>query len=74
MSAGLQEGLERIEALGASGELDNYYLFHAARADILRRMQRLSEAAGAYRKALSLTTNHVEQQFLQRRLQDLTIS
>jgi RNA polymerase sigma-70 factor (ECF subfamily) len=68
MSERLEEGLQRIDALGASGELDDYYLFHAARADILRRMSRLNEAAEAYRMALNLATNRIEQEFLKRRL------
>jgi RNA polymerase sigma-70 factor (ECF subfamily) len=65
MSVGLDEGLKRIEALA---ELDEYYLYHAARADILRRMNSLDEAAQAYRRALALTTNAIEQDFLTRRL------
>jgi RNA polymerase sigma-70 factor (ECF subfamily) len=68
MSAGLEEGLRRIDEVGASGELDRYYLFHAARADILLRMDRREEAAAAYREALSLATNAVEQEFLRKRL------
>jgi RNA polymerase sigma-70 factor (ECF subfamily) len=68
MSAGFEEGLKRIDALGAAGELEHYYLFHAARADILRRMSRFEEAVQAYRRALALTTNRVEQDFLTRRL------
>ncbi len=73
MSAGFEQGLQRIDALGASGELTHYYLFHAARADILRRMNRFADAARAYRRALELTTNRIEQDFLQRRLASLTI-
>jgi RNA polymerase sigma-70 factor, ECF subfamily len=68
MSIGLEEGLRRIEALGASGALDQYYLFHAARAEILKRMNRSGEAAEAYRRALALATNLIEQEFLKRRL------
>lgn len=64
----LTEGLKMIDALGSSGELDGYYLFHAARADILRRLDRRSEAAESYRRALDLATNHVEQNYLRRRL------
>jgi RNA polymerase sigma-70 factor (ECF subfamily) len=71
MSAGLSEGLARIDALGASGELDRYYLFHAARADILLRMGRRVESATAYQEALALATNRVEQGFLKRRLLEL---
>jgi len=71
MSAGLEAGLERIDDLGASGELDSYYLFHAARADIFRRLSRRKEAAEAYRRALALATNNIEQEFLRRRLAQL---
>lgn len=45
-----------IDALGSSGELDSYYLFHAASADILRRLDLRREAAEAYRRALALAT------------------
>jgi len=68
MGIGLEEGLERIDATGRSGELDGYYLFHAARADILRRLNRLAEASAAYRRALALATNRVEREYLQHRL------
>lgn len=68
MTAGWEAGLKRIDVLGASGELDSYYLFHAARADLFRRLNRRKEAAEAYRKALALTTNGVEQEFLRKRL------
>ena len=71
MSAGLEDGLHRIDALGSQGQLDNYYLFHAARADILARMRRLKESAIAYRRALDLATNRMEQEYLARRLASL---
>lgn len=71
MGMGLEEGLKLIDALGKSGELNGYYLFHAARADILRRMSRWLEASTAYQKALSLTSNQVEQNFLKRRLREI---
>ncbi len=70
MSEGFEEGLSLIEAAGS--QLDNYYLFHASRADLLRRLQCLNEARAAYTRALSLTTNHVEQDYIRRRLDDLT--
>jgi RNA polymerase sigma-70 factor, ECF subfamily len=73
MSRGLEAGLAEIDALGASGDLEDYYLFHASRADLLRRMHRLDEAAVAYRRALALATNLVERDFLQRRLDGLQI-
>ena len=71
MSEGLPRGLALVDELGASGELDGYYLFHAARADILRRSERNAEAAIAYRHALSLVTNSVEKNYLLRRLGDV---
>jgi RNA polymerase sigma-70 factor (ECF subfamily) len=67
MSGRLAEGLARIENLDG---LDHYYLFHAARADILRRMNRMEEAASSYRRALDLATNLVELDFLRRRLRE----
>jgi RNA polymerase sigma-70 factor (ECF subfamily) len=68
MSAGLAEGLRLIDGIET---LDEYYLFHAARADILMRMGRKEEAAEAYRCALALATNQVEREFLRRRLSSL---
>jgi RNA polymerase sigma-70 factor (ECF subfamily) len=71
MSEGLQSGLAEIERVGASGKLEQYYLFHAARADILRRLGRNGEAIKAYEDALRLATNKVEQEYLRRRLSQL---
>ena len=68
MSEGLRRGLALIDELGASGELDRYYLFHAARADMLRRLGLASAAADAYRRALTLVANGVERAYLERRL------
>lgn len=70
MGEGIEEGLRRIEELKAAGELDRYYLFHAARADLLRRLKRWDEAAESYRRALELATNPVERDFLTRRLSE----
>lgn len=72
MSEGFEQGLVLIEKAGASGKLENYYLFHAARADLLRRLNRLPEAAMAYSRAAALTTNQVEQQYVRRRLSEVT--
>jgi RNA polymerase sigma-70 factor (ECF subfamily) len=52
-------------------DLDNYHLYHAARADLLQRLGRLDEAGVAYDRALDLTTNDVERDHLQRRRDDL---
>jgi RNA polymerase sigma-70 factor (ECF subfamily) len=72
MSEGLSQGLSMIDNLGASGELDGYYLFHAARADILRRMGHRRDAGYAYQLALSLATNPVERNYLAFRLREVT--
>ena len=56
-------GLAAVDDLRSSG-LDSYYLLHAARADLLRRLDRTTEAATAYATARSLTANPVEQAFL----------
>ena len=71
MSEGLQRGLVLINELGSTAELESYYLYHAARADILRRMNRQNEALQEYQRAIALTTNAVEQQYLRRRIAEL---
>ncbi|MGH7838416.1 MAG: RNA polymerase sigma factor, partial [Candidatus Binataceae bacterium] len=72
MSEGFEKGLALIDELGSSGELDGYYLFHAARADILRRLDRRDAAASAYRRALDLAINQVERNYLERRLREVS--
>jgi RNA polymerase sigma-70 factor (ECF subfamily) len=74
MSEGIEEGLKRIDDLGRAGALDQYYLFHAARADLLRRLNRNEEAAAAYAQAAGLTTNQIEHDFLKARLRQLPIA
>jgi len=71
MSESLERGLALIDELGASGELESYRLYHAARADLLRRMGRNPEAIESYRRALALTSNAVELRYLGRRLSEL---
>jgi RNA polymerase sigma-70 factor, ECF subfamily len=66
MAEGPDRGLRLMEPLGDS--LDRYHLFHASRADLLRRLGRTQEAATAYERALTLTANAVERRFLRRRL------
>lgn len=66
-----QSGLELIESLTASGELNDYHLLHAARADLLRRMGSPAEAARSYARALELATNASERRFLERRLKEV---
>jgi RNA polymerase sigma-70 factor (ECF subfamily) len=65
--------LRQIDRVGESGALEQYHLFYAARADILRRMGRQKEAARAYREALRLATNQVEQEFLRQRLSEMVL-
>lgn len=72
MSEGLEQGLLLVDNIGGSGALDRYHLYHAARADLLRRLSRQEEALVAYRTALSLTANAVERRFLRRRIAELT--
>lgn len=71
MAHGPARGLALLDRLEADGDLDEYYLFHAARADLLRRANRMEEARVCYRRALSLSQNPVEQGFLQRRLAEV---
>ena len=71
MADGPRAGLVLVEALGAEGALDGYHLFHAARADLLRRVGRRDEAARAYGRALDLASNQTERRFLARRLAEV---
>lgn len=71
MADGPAVGLAMMDGIAASGELERYPYLHAARADLLRRLRRWSEAATAYRRALELTTNGAEQAYLERRLQEV---
>lgn len=74
MSEGVERGLMLMELANGSGALDNYYLFHASRADLLRRLHRVDDATAAYQHSLSLTTNSVEQNYIRRRLRELSSS
>jgi RNA polymerase sigma-70 factor (ECF subfamily) len=71
MVEGPAVGLARLDALAGDERLAEYPYFHAARADLLRRLGRFSSAADAYRAALGLTTNEVERAFLARRLVEM---
>ena len=74
MRDGPEAGLTLIDALLEHGELANYYLAHSARADLYRRLGRTSEARSSYEKALALTQQEPERQFLQERIRQLKIS
>jgi RNA polymerase sigma-70 factor, ECF subfamily len=64
-------GLVLINELAAADDLASYHLLHAARADLLRRLGSLPEAAESYAQALSLVTNDSERRFLERRLREV---
>ena len=68
MADGPDRGLTLIDRIEG---LDDYYLLHAARADLLRRGGRHEEAAASYRRALQLATNPVERSFFERRLAEV---
>ncbi|HWC69526.1 MAG TPA: RNA polymerase sigma factor [Actinomycetota bacterium] len=69
MADGPAAGLRLLDALGE--DLDRYHLYHSARADLLRRLDRGPEAAASYRRAEQLATNAAERAFLRRRLAEL---
>src|ERR1700684_4505251 len=71
MRDGPEAGLAHIDAVLAHGELANYYLAHSARADMYRRLGRTAEARSPYEKALALTQQEPERQFLQERIRQL---
>jgi RNA polymerase sigma-70 factor (ECF subfamily) len=60
-----------IEELQRGGDLDNYHLLHAARADFLRRLGAHKDAAIGYKRALELVSNETERRFLERRLSEV---
>ena len=69
LSGRIEEGLELMDELDA---LDGYHLLHAARADLLRRLERREEAAASYRSALELTANEAERRYLESRLLEVS--
>ena len=71
MVEGPESGLAEIDGLAAAGGLDDYYLLHSARGDLLRRLERDDEAASAYRQALATVGTSPERRFLERRLAEV---
>jgi RNA polymerase sigma-70 factor (ECF subfamily) len=73
VAVAMAEGPERALAIidGLTGDLDGYYLLHAARADMLRRLGSFVDAAKSYARALALVTNDSERRFLERRLREV---
>lgn len=74
MAEGPQRALALIDALAAAGDLEDYHLLYAARADLLRRLGSNAEAAKYYARALALVTNERERRFLERRLREVQSS
>jgi RNA polymerase sigma-70 factor (ECF subfamily) len=72
MRDGLEAGLGLVEGILARGELADYHLAHAARADLCRRLGRLDEARRSYERAIGLARQEPERRFLERRLQELS--
>lgn len=68
---GPEVGLALVDAILAGGELSDYRLAHAARADFCRRLGKTDEAQAAYERALSLTKQEPERRFFERRLAEL---
>jgi RNA polymerase sigma-70 factor (ECF subfamily) len=71
MRDGPAAGLALVDALLARGELADYHLAHAARADLCRRLERKAEARASYERALALARQEPERRFLERRLAGL---
>lgn len=74
MVHGGESALKIVDALSAAGDLDGYYLLHSARADLLRRLGLLQEAAKSYQRALTLVNTTSERRFLERRLHEVQTS
>jgi RNA polymerase sigma-70 factor (ECF subfamily) len=71
MLEGPEAGLACMDELAALGSLDGYHLFHASRADLLRRLGQAADATAAYRRAMELTANPVERAYLAGRLAEV---
>jgi len=71
MAEGPEAGLALIDALLRRRELTDYHLAHSARADLLRRLGRTTDALAAYSRALALATQEPERRFIRRRMTEL---
>lgn len=72
MADGIDRGLELLDGLEERGELSDYRLLAAARADLLRRAGRYTDAAASYRRAIDLASNDGERRFFERRLREVS--
>ncbi len=73
MRDGPLAGLELIDAIIARGDLADYHLAHAARAELCSRLGRIADARAAYQRAISLVRQEPERRFLEKRLRDLRV-
>jgi RNA polymerase sigma-70 factor, ECF subfamily len=71
MARSVDEGLALLDEIEKRGELEEFHLLPAARADLLRRLGRMAEAAEAYRRAFALASNDIERRFLRRRMGEI---
>jgi RNA polymerase sigma-70 factor (ECF subfamily) len=71
MAQGPAAGLQLLDALETKSDLHDYYWLPAARADLLRRLERWQDAAAAYRRALALAGNDAARAFISRRLAEM---
>jgi len=71
MARSVEEGLAQLDEIERREELEEFHLLPAAKADLLRRLGRMPEAAEAYRRALTFATNDIERRFLRRRLAEV---
>jgi RNA polymerase sigma-70 factor (ECF subfamily) len=71
MAEGLDKGLALVDALDQSGALPGYHLLPATQADLLRRGERHTEAAAAYKRAIVLAPTDAERRYLRARLADV---
>jgi RNA polymerase sigma-70 factor, ECF subfamily len=71
MRDGFLAGLQQIDDILSRGDLADYHLAHAARADFCRRLGRVNDARAAYQQALTLVKQEPERRFLQKRLCEL---
>jgi RNA polymerase sigma-70 factor (ECF subfamily) len=74
MTDGIEAALQVVDALANGGQLDDYYLLHATRADLLRRAGRVAESRASYQAALERAPGDAERRFLARRLLEQTES
>ena len=74
MAFGPEEGLKAIKHLNHPGTLDNYHLFYASQADLHRQLKQFKQAAECYQRAIELSEQSAERNYLQQQLEKLNKS